>query len=320
MNRAAVTDHVFPSLDLQRRILEDAGFRLDEIHPVCKTEDDVIQRCSAADVLLVQWAPITRRVLEALPNVKCLVRYGIGVDNIDLKAAKDLGRTVANVPNYCFEEVSNHAIAMILSLGRRIPHDHQQIVRGGWGIKQFLPIPAFSDLTLGLLGFGSIARRVADKAKQFGLRVIASDPFAKDSEFQQRNVERVDFETFLKTADIVSLHCPLVPETRHIIRRETIDLLKPGSIIINTSRGGLINEDDLARALNDGKIVGAGLDVFEHEPLNPDNPLRKLSNVILTSHAASVSESARRQLQTLAAENARDFLMHKRPEGTLVEA
>jgi D-3-phosphoglycerate dehydrogenase len=268
----------------------------------------------------VQWAPITRRVLEALPNVKCLVRYGIGVDNIDLKAAKDLGRTVANVPNYCFEEVSNHAIAMILSLGRRIPHDHQQIVRGGWGIKQFLPIPAFSDLTLGLLGFGSIARRVADKAKQFGLRVIASDPFAKDSEFQQRNVERVDFETFLKTADIVSLHCPLVPETRHIIRRETIDLLKPGSIIINTSRGGLINEDDLARALNDGKIVGAGLDVFEHEPLNPDNPLRKLSNVILTSHAASVSESARRQLQTLAAENARDFLMHKRPEGTLVEA
>jgi D-3-phosphoglycerate dehydrogenase / 2-oxoglutarate reductase len=320
MNRAAVTDHVFPSLDLQRRILEDAGFRLDEIHPVCKTEDDVIQRCSAADVLLVQWAPITRRVLEALPNVKCLVRYGIGVDNIDLKAAKDLGRTVANVPNYCFEEVSNHAIAMILSLGRRIPHDHQQIVRGGWGIKQFLPIPAFSDLTLGLLGFGSIARRVADKAKQFGLRVIASDPFAKESEFQQRNVERVDFETFLKTADIVSLHCPLVPETRHIIRRETIDLLKPGSIIINTSRGGLINEDDLARALNDGKIVGAGLDVFEHEPLNPDNPLRKLSNVILTSHAASVSESARRQLQTLAAENARDFLMHKRPEGTLVEA
>jgi D-3-phosphoglycerate dehydrogenase len=320
MNRAAVTDHVFPSLDLQRRILEDAGFRLDEIHPVCKTEDDVIQRCSAADVLLVQWAPITRRVLEALPNVKCLVRYGIGVDNIDLKAAKDLGRTVANVPNYCFEEVSNHAIAMILSLGRRIPHDHQQIVRGGWGIKQFLPIPAFSDLTLGLLGFGSIARRVADKAKQFGLRVIASDPFAKDSEFQQRNVERVDFETFLKTADIVSLHCPLVPETRHIIRRETIDLLKPGSIIINTSRGGLINEDDLARALNDGKIVGAGLDVFEREPLNPDNPLRKLSNVILTSHAASVSESARRQLQTLAAENARDFLMHKRPEGTLVEA
>jgi D-3-phosphoglycerate dehydrogenase len=320
MNRAAVTDHVFPSLDLQRRILEDAGFRLDEIHPVCKTEDDVIQRCSAADVLLVQWAPITRRVLEALPNVKCLVRYGIGVDNIDLKAAKDLGRTVANVPNYCFEEVSNHAIAMILSLGRRIPHDHQQIVRGGWGIKQFLPIPAFSDLTLGLLGFGSIARRVADKAKQFGLRVIASDPFAKESEFQQRNVERVDFETFLKTADIVSLHCPLVPETRHIIRRETIDLLKPGSIIINTSRGGLINEDDLARALNDGKIVGAGLDVFEREPLNPDNPLRKLSNVILTSHAASVSESARRQLQTLAAENARDFLMHKRPEGTLVEA
>jgi D-3-phosphoglycerate dehydrogenase / 2-oxoglutarate reductase len=320
MNTAAVTDHVFPSLDLQRRILEDAGFRLDEIKPACKTEDDVIQRCSAADVLLVQWAPISRRVLEALPNVKCLVRYGIGVDNIDLKAAKDLGRTVANVPNYCFEEVSNHAIAMILSLGRRIPQDHQQITQGGWGIKQFLPIPAFSDLTLGLLGFGSIARRVADKAKIFGFRIIASDPFAKDADFQERGVERVTLETLVKTADVLSLHCPLVPETRHIIRREAIDQMKPGSILINTSRGGLINEEDLAHSLSDGKIVGAGLDVFEREPLNPESPLLRFPNVILTSHAASVSESARRKLQTLAAENARDFLMHKRPQGTLVSA
>jgi D-3-phosphoglycerate dehydrogenase len=320
MNTAAVTDHVFPSLDLQRRILEDAGLRLEEIKPVCKTEDDVIQRCSSADVLLVQWAPITRRVLEALPNVRCVVRYGIGVDNIDLKAAEELGRTVANVPNYCFEEVSNHAIAMILSLCRRIPQDHRQITQGGWGIKQFIPIPALSDLTLGLLGFGSIARRVADKARTFGFRIVASDPFAKDTDFQERGVERVELEALLKTADVLSLHCPLVPETRHIIRRETIDQMKPRSIIINTSRGGLINEDDLAHSLSDGKIVGAGLDVFEREPLNHESPLRGSPNVILTSHAASVSESARRKLQTLAAENARDFLMNKRPQGTLVGA
>lgn len=318
MNTAAVTDHVFPSLDLQRRILEDAGFQLKEISPICKTESDVIQRCGAADVLLVQWAPITRHVLEALPNVRCVVRYGVGVDNIDLQAAKDLGRTVANVPNFCLEEVSNHAVAMILSLGRRIPHDHQQIMRSGWGIKPFLPIPAFSDLLLGLVGFGAIARRVCQKAKAFDLRVIASDPFAPESAFRELGAERVELGTLLKTADIVSLHCPLLPETRHLIRSESLELMKPGAIIVNTSRGGLIKEEDLLQALRDGKIVGAGLDVFEKEPLPVDSALRQLSNVILTSHAASVSESARRKLQTMAAESARDFLQHKRPAGLLV--
>jgi len=313
-----ITDHVFPSIDLQKKVIESAGFTLQEIKPICKTEDDVIQKCGRADVLLVQWAPITRRVLEALPNARGVVRYGIGVDNIDLKAAKDLGRAVSNVPNYCQEEVSDHAISMILSLARRIPHDNDQIKHGGWGIGPFLPIPAFSDLTLGLVGFGSIARKVSEKAKPFRFRQIAFDPVAPAEVFSRNGVERVDRDTLLRTADIISLHCPLLPETRHMINADSIATMKPGVLLVNTARGPLISEADLVSALMAKKIVGAGLDVYEKEPLAADSPLRSLPNVILTSHAASVSTRAVELLQIQAAEAARDILLGKRPAGALV--
>src|SRR5262244_2883752 len=167
MPTVIITDHNFPSIELERGVLNPNGFALKEVNPNCGSEQDVIRQCGEADVLLVQWAPITRRVLEELPNVRGVVRYGIGVDNIDVTSAKELGRMVSNVPNYCQEEVSDHAISMMLSLARRIPHDDNQIKNGGWGIGPFLPIPAFADLTLGLVGFGSIARKVSEKARPF---------------------------------------------------------------------------------------------------------------------------------------------------------
>ncbi|MCL5671050.1 MAG: C-terminal binding protein [Acidobacteria bacterium] len=318
MKSVIITDHVFPTIDLQKKVIEPAGFQLHEAKPICKTEDDVIERCGKADALLVQWAPITRRVLQSLPQVKCVVRYGIGVNNIDLKAAKELGVTVANVPGYCLEEVSNHAVAMILSLGRRIPQDHDQIVRGGWGIGPFRPIPAFSDLTLGLMGYGAIGRKMAAKAKVFGFHVIAFDPFAPDSAFNEGGVDRVDRDAILRTADIISLHCPLLPETQHMISRKTIAMMKPGVLLINTARGPLVKEEDLVEALKSGQMGGAGLDVFEEEPLRAGSPLRDFPNVILTSHAASVSERAIELLQIKAAEAVRDFLQGKRPESGLV--
>ncbi len=313
-----VTDHGFPSIDLQRRVIESAGFNLEAVNPICKTEQDVIQSAGRADVLLVQWAPITRRVFEALPNVRGVVRYGIGVDNIDVQAAKELGRMVSNVPNYCQEEVSDHAVSMILSLARRIPQDDSQIKHGGWGIGPFLPIPAFADLTFGLIGFGSIARKVSEKAKPFRFRQIASDPVVPAEVFAKHGVERVELDTLLRTADILSLHCPLLPDTRHMIKAESIARMKAGSILVNTARGLLVNEADLVAALKAGKIGGAGLDVFEKEPLAADSPLRSLPNVILTSHAASVSTRAVEQLQIQAAEAARDILLGKRPVGALV--
>ena len=313
-----ITDHLFPSIHLQKDVLEQAGFILQEAKPVCKTEDEIIERCGGADALIVQWAPITRRVLDALPNVKGVVRYGIGVDNIDLKAAKDTGRMVSNVPNYCQEEVSDHTLAMMISLARRIPQDHSQFAAGGWGVGPFLPIPAFADLTLGLIGFGSIARKVSDKAKPFRFKQIAFDPFAKPELFRERGVEQVQLDELLGRADIISLHCPLIPETQHIINASSIAKMRPGVILINTARGPLVNELDLISALRTGKILGAGMDVFEKEPLPKESPLRTFSNVVLTSHAASVSSRAVELLQIKAAEAARDILLGKRPEGALV--
>ena len=307
-----VTDHGFPSIQRQREIIERAGFYLQEARPICRTEDEIIERCQSADVLLVQWAPVGKKVLQALPRVRCIVRYGVGVDNFDLDAARELNIVAANVPDYCLGEVSDHALSMILILVRRMPQDNAQIRRGEWGIGKFLPIRACSDLTLGLFGFGAIGRRVAAKARAFGFSIIASDPGVADSVFEEHHVTRVDFAHLLQASDVLSLHAPLLPQTRHIINRESLAAMKPGALLINTARGPLVNENDLVEALGSGHIAGAGLDVFETEPLPKTSALLRFDNVLLTSHAASVSERAVVQLQVKAAELARDFLLGKR--------
>jgi len=317
MLRAVVSDHNFMSLELQRAILEPKGIEFLEVLPGCTTEDEVISRCAGANVLLVQRAPITRRVLRTLPDLKGVVRYGIGVDVIDLNAAKDLGIGIANVPTYCLEEVSNHAMAMILSLGRRIPQEHHRIVRGGWRGDAEWPA-AFSDMTVGLVGFGAIARRVANKARAFGFSVVAADPFVDESRFNDNGAQKVDIEDLFGAADIISLHCPLLPETKHLINHGSIAKMKPGVVVVNTSRGALICENDLIAALTNGKVSGAGLDVFETEPLPSSSMLRELSNVILTSHSASYSARSLRMLQVKAAEAALDFLQDRRPEGLII--
>ena len=315
--RAVITDHGFPCIDIQRRIVESAGFALDEIQPICKTEDDIIRNCTAADVLLVQWAPVTRRVLEALPNVLCIVRYGVGVNNFELDAARDLGVLAANVPDFCVDEVADHALAMILSLCRRIPQDHHRIAHGGWGINEFRPIYALSELTLGLVSFGKIARSLARKAVALGFSIIAYDPYVDSSLFAEHGAKRVELRDLLSSADVISLHCPLIAETTHLINRDSISLMKKGAILVNTSRGPVVDEQSLIDALREGRIGGAGLDVFEQEPPPVDSPLRSFNNVILTSHAASVSEKAVETLQRKAAEAVRDFLQGKMPVSRL---
>jgi D-3-phosphoglycerate dehydrogenase len=320
MSKAIISDHTFPSIDLQAKVLESAGFAIEAVSPICKTEDDVIRTCGEADVLLVQWAPITRRVMQNLSKLRGIVRYGVGVNNLDLDAARALGITIANVPGYCREEVSDHTLAFILTLGRRMIQDHANIARGGWGIQDLLPIPAFRDMTLGLIGFGEIARHVARKSKPFGFRIIASDPFQPAEVFDASGVERCDLDTVLGSSDVLSLHCPLLPETRHLICRDSIAKMRDGVILINTSRGPIVNEEDLIDALSNGRIAAAGLDVFEQEPPLPDSPLRSMPSVFLTSHAASVSSRAVVLLQIKAAEAARDILLAKRPESAPVWA
>ena len=201
---------------------------------------------------------------------------------------------------------------MILTLVRRIPQDNAQIRHGEWGVGKFLPVRACSDLTLGLFGFGAIGRRVAAKARGFGFSIIAADPAVADSVFHEHNVTRVNLERLLQVSDVVSLHAPLLPQTRHVINRQSLASTKPGALLINTARGPLVNEADLIEALKSGHIAGAGLDVFETEPLPSHSALLRFDNVILSSHAASVSERAVVQLQVKAAELARDFLLGKR--------
>ena len=318
MKKAIVTDHGFPHVDAERALVESVGAAFEIVQPICKTEEDIIRTCGDADALLVQWAPVTRRVLEALPRVRCIVRYGVGVNNFDLDAAKDLGVVAANVPDFCVEEVSNHAMAMILSLCRRIPQDHQQILKGGWGVNPFRPIPAPTEVTLGLVSFGKIARCLARKAAAFGFPMVAYDPLLDPAVFAEYGVTSVGFEELLGVSDIVSLHCPLIPATTHLINRETIAKMKPGAILVNTSRGPVVEEPALIEALRSGQIGGAGLDVFEEEPLPAGSPLREFPNTILTSHAASVSEKAVENLQRKAGEAVRDFLLGKDPVSRLV--
>lgn len=316
--KVVITDHSFPSLDPQREVIEAAGFQLRAVEPKCTKEEEVISSCADADVLLVQWAPITRRVLKSLPNVRCVVRYGIGVDNVDLVAAKDLGVTVANVPEYCVEEVSDHAMAMILPLCRRAVQTSKIAAQGGWGIGDLWPIPGIAGQTLGLVSLGKIARAVARKAGAFGFKVIAFDPYAPDSVFAEARVARVDLDTLLRTSDVISLHCPLIPETKYLIDKAAIAKMKAGVVLINTARGPVVCEPDVIEALQSGKISGAGLDVFEVEPLPKDSPLRSLPNVILTPHIASASVTSVNLLPVQVAESARDFLQGKRPKSTLV--
>lgn len=319
MSQVVITDHYcFPSIEPERRVLESVGISLREVDPYCRTEDDVIANCADADALIVLYAPITRRVLESLPSVKCIVRMGIGVNNFDLDACRDLGVCAANVPDYCIEEVSDHALAMLLALARRLPHHHNSILRGEWNVNAFRPMPALRDMTLGLVGFGKLARALSRKARVFDFRLIAVDPLAADSLFAEYDVTRTDLDTLLAESDAVSLHCPLLPETQNLIDRAAIAKMKDGAILVNTARGPVVNESDLADALSSGKLAGAGLDTFEIEPLAMDSPLRQLTNVLLTSHSAWVSEKAMDTLQTMAAEAARDFLLGKRPYSALV--
>jgi D-3-phosphoglycerate dehydrogenase len=318
VKKVIITDHGFPHVDLEREAIESAGFAFEVIQPICKTEDDIIRTCGDADALLVQWAPVTRRVLEALPKVRCIVRYGVGVNNFDLDGAKDLGVVAANVPDFCLDEVANHAMAMILSLIRRIPQDHHQILQGGWGVNPFRPIYAPTELTLGLVSFGKIARNLARKAAVFGFTIVAHDPFVDKAVYDEYGVKGVTFDELLACSDVISLHCPLIPATTHLMNSETIGRMKPGAMLVNTSRGPVVEEAALVAALKSGHLSGAGLDVFEEEPLPGGSALRSFPNVLLTSHAASVSEKAVEILQRKAGEAARDFLIGKDPVSRLV--
>jgi D-3-phosphoglycerate dehydrogenase / 2-oxoglutarate reductase len=258
-------------------------------------EAERLRMAQPAEVLVLSAAPMTREFLAGLPRLKGLVRSGIGVDTVDLQAATELGIAVANVPDFCEEEVAEHTLAMVFAVARRVALADRKVRRGGWYhtlLPDLLPIRRLSGRTMGLVGLGRIGQSVAHKVHGLGLEVVAFDPYLAPEIARAANVRLLSLEELLRQADIVSLHVPLTPETRHLISAQKLDLMKAEAILINMARGPVVDEAALETALALGRLAGAGLDVLEQEPPRESHPFFKFENVVLTCHYASYSQEA----------------------------
>ncbi len=295
----AVTDSVFPSLDPAKAALA----RLNPTYRMSKSvnADDIVAVAKDADAVLVTYAKLTREVLTQFTRCKAIGRFGLGVDNIDLVTAKEKGIAVNYVPDYCIREVSDHAMALLLALIRKIPLSNKLVQSGRWEMPAVVPIRRIEGTVLGLVGFGHIPRLIAPKARAFGIKVIAYDPYANPEVFKAAGVDSVAFDTLLKTSDYVSVHAPLLPATRGMMNAAAFAKMKKGAYIVNTARGPLIDEPALVAALDSGQIGGAGLDVVAAEPLAKDSPLLGRDNVIISPHTAFYSIEALNELQTKCA-------------------
>lgn len=282
--------------DLERQRIEAAG--ADLVLRKARTEEEIIAACQEAAIILFENAgtPLTARVISALPACRAIVRYGVGVDSIDVAAATRHGVVVANSADFCTEEVSDHAVALILAGARRVAYFDRMIRRGGWqGVDPDLALRRVGCLTLGLLGWGRIAQAVARKMAGFQMRILVSDPYVHSLP-PGAPAELVSREQLLRESDLLSLHLPLNAETRHVIDEAALRLMKPSALLINTSRGGVVDEAALVRALQEKRLGGAALDVFEVEPLPAGSPLRSLEQVTLTPHYAAASQDSMKHL------------------------
>jgi D-3-phosphoglycerate dehydrogenase len=295
----AVTDSVFPSLDPAKAALAklDPTFRMSK----SANADDILAVAKDADAILVTYAKLTRELVMQLTQCKAIGRFGLGVDNIDLPAAKEKGIAVNYVPDYCIREVSDHALALLLALIRKIPLSNKLVQSGRWEMPAVVPIRRIEGTVLGLVGFGNIPQLVAPKAQAFGIKVIAFDPFAKPEVFKAAKIESVDFDTLLQTSDYVSVHAPLLPATRGMMNADAFAKMKKGAYLVNTARGPLIDEPALIAALDAGQLGGAGLDVVAAEPLAKDSKLLGRDNVIISPHTGFYSIEALNELQTKCA-------------------
>ncbi len=307
----AVTDSVFPSLDPAKAALA----HLDPEMRMAKSAspEDILVVARDADAILVTYAKLPGELLRKLERCRVIGRFGLGVDNIDIKAAAECGIVVTYVPDYCMHEVSDHAVALILALARKIPFSNTLVQGGRWEMPAVAPLRRLVGQVLGLIGLGNIPRALAPKAKPFGLDIIAHDPYAAAAAFAACGVEPVSLEDVLARADIVSVHAPLTPATRGLLNAAAFARMKKGALIVNTARGPLIDEVALVAALDSGQLGGAALDVVATEPLAKDSPLLGRPNVILTPHTAFYSVDALNELQTKCATDVANVLGGKAP-------
>ena len=305
-----VADWLLPDFDLEQQRFQEAGvtWSLPDWKPPSpppeKQREQLLRRIATApriDGVLFQLAPLDAGVINQLPDTcRLLQRVGTGLDTVDLEAAAARGVTVRNTPDYCVEEVAVHTMAMLLSLHRQLDATQQRLRAGEWSDRTPRPIWRLSTLTLGVVGLGRIGRRLADRMRPLVRRILFHDPAVVDASDWAQSVS---IEGLLREADFVALHCPLNDETRHLIDSDALRLMKPTAILINAARGGLIDAQALALALDEGRLGGAGLDVYEPEILPPDSPLRSCQNTILSSHTGWYSEQSIPDARKAAVQN-----------------
>ena len=300
--KALITDYVWPNIDIESQVLRAAGY--EPVVAPDASEETLAALATDAEIIMFCFAQVTGKVLDVATQCRVASRYGIGVDNIDIPRATELGIVVTNVPDYCIDEVTDHALGMILALNRRfIPHD-STVKSGGWSdVVLNQPMHRTRGATLGVLGFGRIGKALADKARPFGMKIVAYDPLLEPGQSVE-GADILSFDGVLQTADFVSVHTPLTPETEGMIGANELASMKPGSIIVNCARGGIIQEQALACALASGHIAGAGLDVLEPAPPANDHPLLTADNVIITPHTAFFSQASTAELERRTAEEA----------------
>lgn len=307
-----ITDCDHGSIEEEKEVLFQIGAEL--ILAQVKEENDLIKACKEADGIINQYSILNRSVLENLRNCKVISRYGVGVDSIDLQAATELGIIVANVPDYCIDEVANQTIALLLALIRKISFFDKRVKSGQWDFRLGFPIYRTHGKILGLIGCGRIGIEVGRRLSSFGMKVIAFDPYIDRS---QEGIELKSLDDVLRSSDFISIHCPLNNSTFHLIGEKEFRKMEKKPIIINTSRGPIIDEKALIRALEEGLISGAGLDVLEKEPPDPQNPLLGMENVIITPHSGFYSEESIKELKRRAAENVLNVLQGRCPKSVV---
>ncbi len=315
--KVVLTDYVWESLDVEHEILGD----LADIVPLQATDpEQFFPEALDCDALLNTYAgPITAEVMARMPDCRLIARYGIGVDTIDLDAATEAGIIVTNNPTYCIEEVAEHTIAMLLASARKVAFYDRLVRQGRWEVPPGKPMFRLAGSTIGLVGYGNIARRVANAAAGLQMRVLFSDPFVESGQFETPG-EKVELPELLQESDYVCIHAPLLPQTRHMISADAFAQMKDTAVLVNCSRGPIVDTDALVKALDEQSIAGCALDTTDPEPLTDDHPLRGRDNVLINPHVAWYSEQAMTGLQAGAPNEVRRVLEGEWPVNVVNKA
>jgi D-3-phosphoglycerate dehydrogenase len=308
----AITDSPFENGDKEQAILRRIGAKVLQFH--CSNESEVIEAARNAHVVMCDASPVTRNVIQNLPKLVGVVEYGIGYDNIDINAATENGVLVCNIPDFMTSEVADHAVALILALTRKLDRISRSTRSGKWNWREFRPMSSLDGKTVGIIGFGNIGRQVAERMRSFRTQVIAYDPYVSREAMEKLGARTSNLDELLEASDVISIHVPLSKETRQLIGRKELAKLKDSVILVNTSRGSVMDQEALIESLRKGRIGAAGLDVLAREPPSAADPILGFENVIVTPHIGWYSEQSSARLQENAALEAERILTGNPPK------